>query len=331
MYDPSVYISTAGGCLDCGSGLAPSYHSGCSMAGRVTGFLPIPGPFGSPGLTAAQAAPPKKPIPFSGMAGYSEAGTPDDWDLELGYIRGYRWFTTQIPESWAGVRHRSVREGYYDVTGKPEIHDTGMIDLADHELPSMYGAFAGAWEDGVNTATCGKYGKSFAHEPPEVREACGCGFWAYFDQNLAVNSVLSGWHSSKRGTVGICVLGCVEGTGRVIVGEKGFRSQYAKIVGLAVGQPVIPELMWWKAVEENRDQYGNSYTAMPGSNGAGFSEFLRGGEGVSSRIQCSDAEVYNRLAKIEDMLTRKFPSARIMSSEDTLRKMFPPDKSDGVR
>ena len=323
-YDTAIYIPMGVGCLDCGSGLAPSYHPGCSQQGRVTGYLPIPGPAGSPGLTAAQAAPQKKPVPFSGMAGYSEAGTPDDWDLELGYIRGYRWFSIKIPESWAGIRRRDVRAGYYDVNGKPEINDEGMLDLPDEEIPLLTGAYGGTWQDGVNEAKCSKNG----HEPPEVRgSGCGCGYWAYFDENLAVSSVLGGWNTVSNGTVGICVLGCVEGTGRVIVGEKGFRSQYAKIVGLTVGQAAVPDLMWWRSTEYAQDSFGNSYSVAPGSSGAGLADFIRNGSGTPYQVQCSDEEVYNRLARIEDMLGRKYPSARIVSSEDTLRKLMPPDRS----
>jgi hypothetical protein len=262
------------------------------------------------------------------MAGYSEAGTPDDWDLELGYIRGYRWFTIQVPESWAGIRHREVRTGYFDVNGQPEVYDEGPLDLPDENIQPLIGAYGGTWLDGVNTAQCTKRGRGgFAHEPPEVREACGCGFWAYFDENLAVNSVLGSWNTVSNGTVGICVLGCVEGTGRVIVGEKGFRSQYAKIVGLTIGQASVPELMWWKSTDYAQDRYGNSYTVMPGSSGTGMKDFLRNGSGTPYQVQCSDDEVYNRLARIEDMLGRKYPSARIVSSEDTLRKLMPPDRS----
>jgi hypothetical protein len=209
------------------------------------------------------------------------------------------------------------------VNGKPEVHDEGPLDLPDEKIQPLIGAYGGNWLDGVNEAKCTKNG----HEPPEVRWACGCGFWAYFDENLAVSSVLGGWNSVSDGTVGICVLGCVEGTGRVIVGEKGFRSQYAKIVGLTVGQAAIPDLMWWKSVEYAHDAYGNSYTVLPGSTGAGMSDFLRNGSGSPYQVQCSDDEIYNRLARIEDMLGRKYPSARIVSSEDTLRKLMPPDRS----
>ena len=334
QYMPSLYIPSAGGCLDCGSGLAPTYHAGCMQAGRVTSYLPTPGPYGSNGLTQAQAAPPKKPIPVAGMQGYSEHGTPDDWDMAIGTIRGYRWFKIEIPESWAGVRSLSLgKKGYYDVTGKPDLQDSGMLELDDDEIPSLFGAYGGEWHDGVNEARCRRSistrpGGGFHHEPPEIREACGCGFWAYFDENLRCDSVLSQWTQARAGMTGIAVLGCIEGSGRVIVGEKGFRSQYAKITALAVGQISVPGLMWWVQTARDRDSFGNSYTVAPGMGASGFKDFLRGsGYDTDSRVQCSDEELYVRLAKIEDMLSRKYPGARIMSSETTLRGFFPPDEN----
>lgn len=329
-YNPNLVIY-ASGCMDCGSGLHPSYNAGCLKAGWATQYLPIPGPLGSMGLNAAgqpvwdpsgnsvPPAPVKPKIRSNGLDGYSEEGTPDDWDLAMGAIRGYRWFKIDIPVSWAGIRNRTVQPGYYDATGKPSVTDEGMLDLPDSELPSLTGAYSGTWEDGVNEAKCRRTmttsPSDFKHEPPEVRTACGCGFWAYFDEHLGVDTVLSNWYSPTKDKslwTGIAVLGCIEGTGRVIVGEKGFRSQYAKVVGLAVGQASVPILMWWQ---------NQSYT------GPGYSTpRYRVQEG---KVQCSDAEVLARLVKIEDMLARKYPSARIMSSENTLRSLYPTDKNAG--
>jgi hypothetical protein len=85
--------------------------------------------------------------------------------------------------------------------------------------------------------------------------------------------------------------------------------------------------MWWKATDYVQYKNGTSYTVVPGSNGTGLRDFLRNGNGTPYQVQCSDDEIYNRLARIEDMLGRKYPSARIVSSEDTLRKLMPPDRS----
>jgi hypothetical protein len=251
------------------------------------------------------------------MQGYSEHGTPEDWDMAIGTIRGYRWFKIEIPESWAGVLIRSVRPGYYDATGKPDVQDEGMRELADNELPSLFGAYGGQWEDGVNEAKCRRNlatrrGAGFNHEPPEIREACGCGFWAYFDENLPCSQVLSKWQQAGAGYRGIAVLGCVEGSGRVIVGEKGFRSQYAKIAALTIGQVAVSGLMYW--TDPSQSGYGRG----------------PGGSYGNATVQCSDEELYARLAKIEDMLSRKYPSARIVSSEANLRGLFPPDKNYGA-
>jgi hypothetical protein len=251
------------------------------------------------------------------MTGYSEHGTPEDWDLAIGTIRGYRWFKIEIPESWTGVRNRQVRQGYYDANGKLEVTDEGMLELSDNELPCLFGAFGGQWDDGVNEARCRRSmatrpGNRFHHEPPEIREACGCGFWAYFDENLPCSQVLSQWSQGGLGMRGIAVLGCVEGSGRVIVGEKGFRSQYAKIAALTIGQVSVPGLMYW--TDTSQTGYGRG----------------PGGSYGAPHVQCSDEELYGRLAKIEDMLSRKYPSARVVSSENNLRGLFPPDKNYGA-
>ena len=314
IYMPALYIPTGGGCLDCGSGPAPTYHAGCTQAGRLTQYLPTPGPYGSAG-SPAPPAPPKKPIPVNGMQGYSERGTPDDWDMAIGTIRGYRWFKIEIPESWAGKRRREIRQGYFDATGKPEVHDEGPRELSAIELPTLIGAYGGRWEDGVNEAKCRRSmstrpGNGFTHEPPEIREACGCGFWAYFDENIQCSQVLSQWQQAQDGWTGMAILGCVEGSGRVIVGEKGFRSQFAQITALTIGQVAVPQLMYWDT----------------GQGGYGMGP---GGSYGTPKVQCSDDELYARLAKIEDMLSRRYPNARIMSSEATLRGIFPPDKNYG--
>lgn len=237
----------------------------------------------------------KPVIRSSGMAGYSENGTPDEWDMALGTIRGYRWFKLDIPESWAGVRKRQITAGYYDVNGQPEVLDEGPRVLSDEELPGLVGAYGRTWEAAQIEARCKNYAH---HEPPEWRETCGCGFWGYFDPNLEVNSVLS-WQNSSTGSgwTPLCVFAAIEGSGRVIIGEKGFRSQYAKIEAVCIGKAAVPKLCWW---QDNASCYGQ-------------------------KIMASDDEVYRRLAMIEELLMRRYPGVRVLSSQSTLAALYPPD------
>jgi hypothetical protein len=66
--------------------------------------------------------------------------------------------------------------------------------------------------------------------PEEVvpSEGCGCGFWAYWDSELSVGALLGKIAQTPF------VIGVMEGHGSVLIGEKGFRSEYAKLLGVAV-------------------------------------------------------------------------------------------------
>lgn len=161
----------------------------------------------------------------TGLNGFSEEGVPDNWDFAIGEVMGYRWWKLAIPAGMAGYEMAPVYR------------------VEDHPLQ---GANSKSWYNGVNEAACapsylwGYTGsnRSFQHEPPEYRESCACGFWAYFDPDIRVEHVLGGLDRAVANNMGefaqIPVYGVVRGTGRVIIGEKGFRSQYAEILGLAI-------------------------------------------------------------------------------------------------
>lgn len=74
--------------------------------------------------------------------------------------------------------------------------------------------------------------------PPNFEFPCGCGFYAYWRID---NDRLDGPN---------IVVGVIEGTGRTLIGGLGFRSQYARIKGLAT-------LMHEDGVKEIlREKYG---------------------------------------------------------------------------
>jgi hypothetical protein len=239
----------------------------------------------------------KKPVLFSGLPGYSERGAPDDWDMSLGEVFGYRWWYLPLPPDLAGYRNSSfIYEG--QVSPGPGSDN-------------LYGANNQAWMDGRMEAKCTSHRYSsvmarsgIKHEPPETREACGCGFWAYFNKDLQVGDVLSasfGKDIPNMNSYGasIPVFGVIKGTGRVIIGEKGFRSQYAEIMGLCIPPAAVTQLSWWL----HRDLYG------------------------IQKEKCSANEHQMRLSEVETMLSRVYPSARVFTHRDVLTSYFPPDSN----
>lgn len=241
-----------------------------------------------------------KPVPFSGLPGYSERGAPDTWDTAMGEVYGYRYWYLCLPPAAVG---------YIDYPPRP------MMPLT----PVLYGANNQPWEDGRAEARCTKKTNivftmvraPLTHEPPEIREACGCGFWAYFNKGLEVRDVISTVAGTfpylfSRGA-GIPVFGVVKGTGRVIIGEKGFRSQYAQIMGLCLPQRALNQLGWWI-----------SGTLMHSSYTTDIPPGLE---------QCSLQEHSTRVSEIEGILATQYPSAKLFSSQDLLTRYFPPDKN----
>jgi hypothetical protein len=65
---------------------------------------------------------------------------------------------------------------------------------------------------------------------------CGCGVWAYWKLD---SGDVNRFSPTSRG---LPVLGIIEGYGRVLLGEKGFRCQKAKIVALAPAFSIQPEV-----------------------------------------------------------------------------------------
>lgn len=276
-----------------------STNSVVTSAGlQATGITP---PLPVATIADMKNAKPKK-IPFSGLAGYSERGAPEAWDLAMGEVYGYRWWYLVVP---------------------PEL--VGYIGCTDRVTTRRYGTLYGAnnqsWQDGRLEAVCTTSGRGLSftmdrqhvlHEPPETREACGCGFWAYFNRGLAVDEVLSGDFAKPvpalhtYGAV-IPVFGVVKGTGRVIIGEKGFRCQYAQIMGLCIPPVAVNQLSWW-LVSTNNYQGGKDHLS-------------------ARKEKCSKAEHVTRIAQLEAVLSATYPGAKLFTSQDLLTQYYPPDKN----
>lgn len=117
-------------------------------------------------------------------------------DLAIGSVTGVRWWNLRMPDG-------------------PD----GMPDL------SLAGVHSSdPWKPGENTARCARFLSLHAiDEPHEVPdESCACGFWAYWAVPDALNP-----HN-----FGVPVLGVIEGYGRTLIGDKGFRCARARITAL---------------------------------------------------------------------------------------------------
>lgn len=79
-----------------------------------------------------------------------------------------------------------------------------------------------SWAPGENIAKCGRGMTAGTHVVPD--ENCGCGFWAYWSPPGPDNE-----HGFK-----LAVLGVVEGYGKTLIGERGFRCAKARITALHV-------------------------------------------------------------------------------------------------
>jgi hypothetical protein len=129
----------------------------------------------------------------TGNPGFTEAGVPDEYDTAFGSVIGYR--------TWKATPRR---KGNY----------------------LLVGAYGKTWSPANTpgyryTAYCEH--RSCRNVPNE--DNCGCGFWAYWEPSQLMHAGPAGVNHS--------VVGAIEGSGKVILGEKGFRSQHAVIRGLA--------------------------------------------------------------------------------------------------
>lgn len=268
-----------------------------------------------------------KGIQSSGMHGFSEEGAPDGWDMGIGEVYGYRWWKMAVP---------AELDGYTDVPADNYRPFQGGYPLT--------GANGCNWGSGRLEAKCPQnsaYSSTFrwmVHEPPEYRVSCGCGFWAYFDSCMPVSTVFSGLDTKNPYRVGstayLPVLGVVKGTGRVIIGTKGFRSQYAQIMGLCLPEVAKTQLHW--------DLQPRNAEAAHGWR-AGMSDIFRALRSTPSYhpwyedsiredmvIRAApENERLGRYAATEAMLSVAYPDAKILCDEDALRKYFGTDKNYG--
>jgi hypothetical protein len=189
-----------------GGSVPPSWQavpggSGWSSAGGGSGGIgPFPG--GSGGIRRRPSPMPVGPA-GSGMDGFAGKQR-QDFDLALGSVHGMRTW-------WVA---------------KPDINGDPGKAGASWNPRKLRGVAGHEWGPGVQEAACKN---NRPHTPPvDVDEhgvSCGCGFWAYWEQSSSTFG-----NSSEE----LPICGIIEGSGRVLIGEKGFRSQKARIIALAL-------------------------------------------------------------------------------------------------
>lgn len=156
------------------------------------------------GLFAAKNEPVVNPsVTTTGMRGFQEQPKPEDWDMAIGQVMGFRKWHVMLPT---------------ESDPNPILQGSYSKDFLEHEM----------LEDGRRAAECHNGSRTHPKGQVPADNGCGCGWWAYWSPQEAAK------HSSSSDSGrSVAVTVAVEGTGRVVIGQKGFRAQYVKIAGLA--------------------------------------------------------------------------------------------------
>lgn len=249
----------------------------------------------SPGLSPS--LPPGTGFGRAGRLGLTE--DPAEPDLVLGAVTGYRWWTLAAP----------------DFNGDPARADeTWPRDL----LRGQYDA----WQPGVNAAECKVAGPPRRHYPETVPdEACGCGFWAYW---------LPQWHKLSEVRT-VAVFGVVKGSGKVLIGEQGFRAARAR--PLAVH---LPFTLAVRATAYQRRPEPDLARALRKAGFTGAVHTYRGGAGPGELeltyrdvTAAQDPEGHALaeawMAVLGDRLAQVYPGVDVCETRDLLLAKYPPD------
>jgi hypothetical protein len=292
-----------------------------------------------------------------GMAGFD-----GDGELALGTVKGYRLFKLRPAPAPRYYRKPKMSDVIHSFNPDPMIpFDPTYDEIA---LRALEGAKRYQWPEhcgkepikahcatmqnyefrtrqypeAVQYANSGLMGVEF-HDPSEVPyEKCGCGFYAYWDSGLSTGALLG------KVTQTPFVIGVMEGHGSVLIGEKGFRSEFAKLLGVAV----IPEYYGYErvtieeqAVAEDRYNPAWTYQPAPGTRGV-FSYYEEGAYYLC--VKSFDAPTYQDIREelsigypgvyvakdLKDLITkfgyeeeyRQFPELRNLYYDDIVTPGF---------
>lgn len=166
-----------------------------------------------------------------GLSGFAEKSEPEGWDLGLGTVVGYRtWeFRRHSPYCRPGTGYRYTTPGdvaYLAYNNRWPSPECGCMQ-------GLRGKWGQQWNSADYTATCAAEMTRYrCKRPLERPDLCACGVWAYWQ--LPAGHPLLNSRISPLVAAEWPVAGRVEGSGRVVIGEKGFRCENARITHLAV-------------------------------------------------------------------------------------------------
>lgn len=194
---------------------------------RTIGSMPLAAP-ARPAIPAVPARP-ARPVRSAQRKGprHGGAGIPGfdgqgeaDFALAVGRVHGIRQWNYE------------VNPGLHSALGRDVAPSASLLLNHEGKLPLLRGVNQHYWEPGHNEAVCSHVP---GHKPPvefdeKLNRECGCGFWAYWTVDAR------SWSNA------LPVWGVIEGTGRVLLGEKGFRCQRARIIALTLGFTIEPRV-----------------------------------------------------------------------------------------
>jgi hypothetical protein len=203
-------------------------------------------------------------------------------DLVLGSVTGVRWWHLRMPD------FDSVRVSELSLTG---VHASQP------------------WGRGENTARCARMRVPFSqdrtpHEAPEA--SCGCGFWAYWTPPEKPNP-----HN-----FGVPVLGVIEGYGRTLIGDRGFRCARARITALHF----TSDAATWSKDDPGT---GPGYTSFRTEAAVATWEALCGRRDRRGYRQPDPEEAMARLTRLELMLEERY-GVPVYASRSLMLNRHPP-------
>lgn len=210
----------------------------------------------------------------SGLRGFQEKG---EFAFTPGSVLGLRWF-------WLPTRCLPP------VLGPPGAQAEPVV---------LYGQTSYAYTAGINEAICGSsdgarnLAKNVGASHQVPASGCGCGFWAYW-------TIENASRHDNTSNIQLPVLGVVEGVGRVIHGELGFRAQKVRLVAL---HPAFEIQLAMAPGHENVEYNGVTWTR----------------ELLAETALAAQAGMEARLAEA-------FPDAPVYASQDAMLAMHKPGK-----
>lgn len=264
-----------------------------ALSGTTASSAPLASLFGFP------AQGPR--LGSGGVTGFdgARAKGSDDYEFAIGSVHGLRQW--KLP--FDSLLHT--------IMATDQQPCTEALWPAGSQPPLLAGVTGFTWPPGVVEARC----KNFPdHEPPVEYDparkgSCGCGFWGYW--KMADQT----WHDK------LPVFGIMEGTGRVVIGSKGFRAQKARIIALvpafAIDVATTPDPVPGPYYGSWQQQSSPYELAVPELSPAGAGDRER--EVAESR-QRADAW----LGVIMELLGLMYPEARVFATLKGMLACVPP-------